>query len=128
MIKEYKNNKKCSNEKKIERWLEFYALPYKIIAFNTLTSNDLKHILSLTSRGFEEVMISKQYAKNHNIPMEFNFNSITTKEMINIIVNNQDLLKSPIVFDKNNLSVGYNLEKLQRFIPKYGNNTTNRKE
>jgi arsenate reductase-like glutaredoxin family protein len=39
-------------------------------------------------------------------------------EMLSLIMRNQKLLKTPIIFDETHLSVGFNIRRLHDFIQK----------
>ncbi|WP_232245092.1 ArsC/Spx/MgsR family protein [Lactococcus lactis] len=42
---------------------------------------------------------------------------ISTEQMIQFILKNQQLLRSPITFDDRRLLIGYNNEDIRTFIP-----------
>ncbi|WP_285119996.1 ArsC/Spx/MgsR family protein [Lactococcus petauri] len=77
---------------------------------NSITRSELIHILSLTDNGFHDIL-KKKWEKN-NIQL-INFN-----EGINYILENTDLLRSPIIFDEKKLLIGYNSDEIRVFIPK----------
>lgn len=119
MIKEYKRVTK-NTLNKAEKYLEKYNVSYEILREDLLSVEDLKQILSLTKHGFDEIMITKQQTKAIYSLFDFEISKSTTNQLINFILNHQELLKTPIIFDEKNLSVGYKIEALQKFIPRCG--------
>lgn len=119
MIKEYKRVTK-NTLNKAEKYLEKYNVSYEILREDLLSVEDLKQILSLTKHGFDEIMITKQQTKVIYSLFDFEISKSTTNQLINFILNHQELLKTPIIFDEKNLSVGYKVEALQKFIPRCG--------
>ncbi|UYT10285.1 ArsC/Spx/MgsR family protein [Lactococcus garvieae] len=123
MIKEYKRITE-STLNKAEKYLKKYNVSYEILQGNLLTVEDLKQILSLTKRGFDEIIITKQHAEEIYSLFNFEISNSTTAQLINFILKHQDLLRTPIIFNEKNLCVGYKAEALQKFIPKYGEGCT----
>jgi|GEM_PF-594152 len=118
MIKIYINRGRDSNVKKVLTFFDSYQLSYKFVGGKTLTREELKKILSLTDLGFEEILVSKSRAKQTYSKLSVNPERFTTGQFIDYILVNQELLRSPIVFNDNFLSVGFDQELLRTFVPK----------
>jgi regulatory protein spx len=92
------------------------------IAFNErniysqpLTVEEIKEILRKTEGGTDEI-ISTRSKKFKNLKVDIN--NTPLNELCNIIQENPDLLRRPIVFDEKNLHAGYNEEEMGRFLPR----------
>lgn len=117
MIKIYKNRNN-KQYKQIVNWLDDFCLSYRIVTHTGLLYEDLKQILHLSDKGFEEILVSRDRAPKIYKMLPENFFEMSVDEMINFILDNQKLLKSPLVFDNNHLLVGYNSEKIRVFVPR----------
>ncbi|MFK4887470.1 ArsC/Spx/MgsR family protein [Lactococcus petauri] len=117
MIKIYKN-RDDSQYKKATNLLERFNLPYVVVTKTGLLYDDLQHILYLSERGFEDILVSRDQAPKVYKEVPEDFYEKTVKEMIQYILSHQRLLKNPLIFDENHLSVGYNAENIRVFVPR----------
>ena len=76
-------------------------------------------ILELSNKGFEEIIVSESKAPKlySELRSSCDMDQISTKQMIQFILKNQQLLRSPITFDDRRLLIGYNNEDIRTFIP-----------
>lgn len=118
MIKIYVNKEQSRSVIKVREWLVFNHLPYEELGKKSVTQKDLKHILTLTTRGFDEIMISKTKSPLLYSQLGVNMDELIIDEMLSLIMRNQKLLKTPIIFDETDLSVGFNIRRLHDFIQK----------
>ncbi|MCI3861377.1 ArsC/Spx/MgsR family protein [Lactococcus garvieae] len=123
MVKVYINRGRNKSAKQVLEYLEYYNIRHEVLAPQNLMMQDLKHVLTLTDEGFEDIMVSRYRAQNLYNNFDFDFDELTVEEMLCLIMKHQKLLKTPIVFDEIHLSIGYNLETLYVFRP---NSKTNR--
>lgn len=121
MIKVYKTRGKDRVTQKVVEWLDDHHLVYEFIRRKDLTRENLKHILSLTDIGFEEIMVSSKRAYGIYERLTFDFEESTTEELISFLLGQKSLLKNPIIFDETHLCVGFNHEILSTFIPSIKN-------
>ena len=106
MIKVYKNRNSKQSFSKVLVWLEKHRIRYQIITQTHLKYQDLIHILSM-SKGFDDFIISKEkIARVYSDEMK-------TDVMLAYLLRHQYILKSPIIFDDKNYSIGYNTESLK---------------
>lgn len=117
MIKIYKN-RNDSQYKKATSWLERFNLPYVVVTKTGLLYDDLQHILHLSERGFEDILVSREQAPKVYQEITEDLHEKTVNEMIRYILNHQRLLKNPLIFDETHLSVGYNAESIRVFAPR----------
>lgn len=117
MIKIYKNRNN-NQYNQIVNWLDNFCLSYRVVTHTGLLYEDLKHILHLSDKGFEEILVSRDKSPKIYEIVPDKFFEMSVDEMINFILDNQKLLKSPLVFDNDLLLVGYNSEKIRVFVPR----------
>lgn len=110
MIKIYFNKGQNKLLNKTIEWIETELLTYELIPRRQLSSQHLKHILSMTDNGFEDILLSEYHAKKIYSYLDFDYESFSTNELIEFILHHQDILGAPIIFDENHLCVGYDTE------------------
>ena len=123
MIKIY--HKRKQNIKKTIDWMETHGLPYELVTPQSLTYDDLKHILSLTDGGFSSIMTSNHVGRYSE---KVNAEELSTEECVAFLLKfSQYFLKAPIIFDQSSLCLGYDAERLRTFIPSSRNTVALRK-
>ena len=100
-------------------WLEKYKLEFESISKNELSEAIIKHILSLSDGGFNEIIVSakksmKPYKAARNY---FHVKQLTTSDMIRFILNHTEFLRAPIIFDDKKILVGYHKDDIRVFLP-----------
>jgi regulatory protein spx len=105
-----------------EKWLISHGIEVNRKRVDSITSEDLIHILSLTDNGFHDILKKNGSKKNTKADLRkrhihlMNFN-----EGIKFILGNTDLLRSPIIFDEKKLLIGFNSDEIRVFLSKrYG--------
>ena len=108
------------SSRKAKQWLEDNNVDYKEIKLNKkenarwLTTDTLKHILTLTDYGFTDILS----AHNKRVAELGDLGKFKTSELIETIVSNPSLLKYPIIYDHNRLAIGFNQSDIRMFIPR----------
>ena len=115
MIKIYINRSNKSTKKAIT-WLDDHCLDYEIIKIKNLTVENFLHMLSLSEHGFEDFIISS--SRGIELGGHFNYNFVTTRQMIDYLIENQYYLKSPIMYDDKRLVIGWSEEGIRVFLPR----------
>lgn len=115
MIKIYKSKNDAQFKRSI-RWLDNFQIPYEIITKTGLLFEDLKQILSLSDKGFEEILVSKEKGTRVYSTLPENFDEMHVEELIEFLLNHQSVLKTPIIFDEHHLLIGYNSEAIRVFM------------
>lgn len=103
--------------KNAKKWLDDHDIPYterRIKAHNAWTYNELKEILKCTDNGFDSLMPSHKKCRIDEKEIE----AKTTDELIQYFIDNPKKLRMPIMFDNQNLVVGFNKEEIRVFIPR----------
>lgn len=117
MIKIY-TSKNDASFKRSTRWLDSFQIPYEIITKTRLRFEDLKHILYLSNKGFDDILVSKEKGTRIYSTLTENFDEMHVEELIKFLLNHQVVLKTPIIFDEHHLLIGYNSEAIRVFAPR----------
>ncbi|WP_409304478.1 transcriptional regulator Spx [Peribacillus sp. SCS-155] len=103
--------------RKAKAWLSRNDISYKErnIYSQPLSVEEIKAILRKTEGGTDEIIStrSKKF-KSLNIDL----NNIPLNDLCEIIQENPELLRRPIIFDEKNMHAGYNEEEMGRFLPR----------
>lgn len=108
----------CPACKKAKEWLKQHDMPFKEIRVkkNTLSAEEIKHFLSLTDNGTEDLMSTRsQTYKNLRNEVEEKY---TLRELIEVIRQNPRMLRCPLIVEKNKLIIGFKEEDIRCLIPK----------
>ncbi|MBK5076277.1 transcriptional regulator Spx [Lactococcus lactis] len=106
-----------SSSRKARHWLTNHKLEFLEIKINShhFTDIEIKHILSLTESGTDDI-ISKHCNGYKNIAPFLN--DLTLNELVDKINQSPSLLKRPLLIDDKRLQVGFNEEQLRKFLPR----------
>lgn len=104
--------------RQVIKWLEEHNLSYvkrTITRKNPLRVAEIKKILFLTENGFDDLINirSRKYKE-----LGIDICTYTTEELINIIIENPTIIKSPIVLNKKKIIIGYNKEEMRVLLPR----------
>ena len=114
----------CTSCKKAKTWLTQHQLSYKEknIGKDGLTREELMAILAKTDNGVASIVSSKnRYAKSLGVDLE----DLPLSEVVDLILANQRILKSPIIVDAKRLQVGYKEDDIRAFLPRSVRNVEN---
>jgi regulatory protein spx len=107
----------CTSCRKAKAWLEEHQIDYveRNIISEPLTAEEIKSILRLTEDGTEEIIStnSKTYQQ-----LNVDIDSLPLKELYELIIENPQMLRRPIIVDHKRLQIGYNDEEIRRFLPR----------
>jgi regulatory protein spx len=107
----------CTSCRKARAWLEEHQIEYveRNILSEPLTAEEIKSILRLTEDGTEEIIStnSKTYQQ-----LNVDIDSLPLKELYELIIENPQMLRRPIIVDHKRLQVGYNDEEIRSFLPR----------
>ncbi|WP_019299199.1 ArsC/Spx/MgsR family protein [Lactococcus garvieae] len=99
-------------------WFEHHNIKTLQKRIECITQKDLIHALSLTDHGFTDILkrgdlctVELQAIIKDILTMSFN-------ESIELILNHPEILRVPLIIDKNKLLIGHDSEKIRIFIPK----------
>lgn len=106
----------CKSSRKAIDWFEKNNIDYiyRNVNRDPLSIDEIKHILSLTENGTEDILSknSKTYKK-----LNLNFADLSLSELFEYVERYPELLRKPIMFTNDKLQIGFN-ESIRQFIPK----------
>ncbi|MFK4901010.1 ArsC/Spx/MgsR family protein [Lactococcus petauri] len=101
-------------------WFEKYKIKIKIIDINDITKRDLITALSYTTNGTRDLVKQRNRVTNKSRNKLKLLNEMNFNEGLCYLKSNTDILRSPIVLDKEKIVVGYNRDELRMFLsPEY---------
>jgi regulatory protein spx len=107
----------CTSCRKARAWLEEHQIEYveRNILSEPLTVEEIKSILRLTEDGTEEIIStnSKTYQQ-----LNVDIDALPLNELYELIIDNPQMLRRPIIMDHKRLQVGYNDDDIRRFLPR----------
>lgn len=103
--------------KEAERWL--YAHKVKFIEVDLLkelvSTEEILRIVSLTEHGIEEIVETETRAYTR---LNLNFKDLKLEDFMELLEENATLLKVPLMLDEKQLQIGFDEDKMQRFLEK----------
>ncbi|MGM0790867.1 MAG: transcriptional regulator SpxA [Bacillota bacterium] len=107
----------CTSCRKAKTWLEEHNIEYteRNIINEPLTVEEIKSILRMTENGTEEIISTKSKAYQQ---LDMEIDSLPLKELYQLIADNPQMLRRPIIMDEKRLQVGYNDEEIRSFLPR----------
>ncbi|GGI17929.1 transcriptional regulator Spx [Gottfriedia solisilvae] len=110
-------NRKSKSCKKAKRWLEEHKINYidRNIIVKRLSTEEIKEILRMTDSGTDEIISPRSIIFQN---LKIDLNTISLKELIQIIHLNPGLIRTPILLDHKRIQVGFKEEDIRCFIPR----------
>lgn len=103
--------------KAVESWL--YAHKVKFVEVDLLkelvSTEEILRIVSLTEHGVEEIIATETRADTR---LNLNFNDLKLEDFMELLEENATLLKVPLMLDEKQLQIGFDEDKMQRFLEK----------
>ncbi|WHH55983.1 Spx/MgsR family RNA polymerase-binding regulatory protein [Bacillus paralicheniformis] len=97
----------CTSCRKTKHWLKANQVDFteRHLFRETPNQDELKHILSLTTEGIDEILATRSQAfKELNLDIE----ELTVSEVLELLIQKPKLLRRPIIVNGDKLVVGYN--------------------
>lgn len=109
----------CISSKKARHWLKKHQLTFvELNIFSSeLREETLIKILSLTNNGAED-LISKRSNCYKKLKLEASISQMRLANLISLLQAERKLIRQPLIFDEQNLCIGYNEEEIRVFLPK----------
>ncbi len=105
----------CTSCRKARAWLTKHNVEFKEhnIMTSPLTSDELKHILSLTENGTDDLIStrSKIFQK-----LNIDLDDLSISALIALIGDYPSLLRRPIILDKKQMQIGFNEDEIRTFL------------
>lgn len=120
MIKVFKNRSYNFAIERITTLFDNYHISYEVLTPTKMRRSYIQHILELSDSGFEQIMVSKVKGKKlyGQVFGDADIESFTMNEMIDVLLRNPRLLRSPIIFNDTQLLVGYDPDAIRTFLPR----------
>ncbi len=117
MLKIYTISFTNQETKEAEHWL--YAHKVKFVEVDVLkervSTEEILRIVSLTEHGVEEIIATETRAYTR---LNLNFNDLKLEDFMELLEENATLLKVPLMLDEKQLQMGFDEDKMQRFLEK----------
>lgn len=107
----------CTSCRKAQAWLEEYNVPFieRNIMKEPPTQTELEKIMSLTSKGTEEIISTRSKAFKQ---LDINIEELALHELYELIQEHPEILRKPIIVDTRRIQVGYNESEIRQFVPR----------
>lgn len=107
----------CTSCRKTKHWLKANQINFteRHLFKETPTAEELKHILSLTTEGIDEILATRSQIFKK---LKLDFDELTVNELLEILHNEPKLLRRPLLIDGEKLVVGYNPSELVKLSKK----------
>lgn len=107
----------CTSCRKALTWLEEYNIPYleRNIMKAPPTKVELEKIMSLTSKGTDEIISTRSKAF---MKLNIDIDDYSLHELYELIYEHPEILRKPIVIDQRRIQVGFNESEIRQFVPK----------
>gem|GEM_PF-4507747 len=109
----YQSKEEKRRVEEIVEYLEYFKLSYEFV---TLDGDKLRHILSLTENGFEDIVIPIDLVNFMSRHFRVNLAEISVEDMLFLLLKKKVILKTPFIFDDKNLCVAYESSSLQKLF------------
>ncbi|MGY0181277.1 ArsC/Spx/MgsR family protein [Lactococcus garvieae] len=117
MIKVY-CKKGCGSTKRALDWFRKYQIEIKTFRINHISDDDLVEILSVSTKGFASIVKSSSRISSKNKQKLINLKDMNFNEGIKYLIENPNLLQTPIILGEKKSLVGFNPDDIRQFLPK----------
>lgn len=116
MIKVY-YNPSCSSSAKLLEWLKKYNISAEIHRSTFITRNDLLALLILTDKGLQEILKEVGKTNTEGVLHLKKLETLSFNEGVSYLLSHTNIIKTPIILDKNKYMIGFNTENVRQFLP-----------
>lgn len=117
MIKIYFHTS-CTSSKKLFIWIKKYHISAEVHRIRSITRNDLLTLLSYSTEGIIEIIKHKNHTNEEVCNKLKSLENMTFNCAVDFLLQNTDLLRTPIVLGKDKYMIGYHVDNVRKFIPK----------
>ncbi len=106
-----------ASSRKARKWLVDHGIEFKErnISRIPLTADEIKRILRLTENGSEDIISTRS---NTFRKLNVNLDNLTVSQLIDLMVKHPDLIRRPLIFNDEQLQVGFSEEDIRSFLPR----------
>lgn len=109
---------RCTSSPKAIQWFKKYKLDIHISTMGQVSREEIITVLASTDNGISELIKYPSHGSEEDASKIRLIKTMTLNEAINYIKVNPDLLRSPIIIEKDKVLIGYNPEQIRMFLPK----------
>lgn len=106
-----------TSSRKAKHWLLEHHVSFqeRDMSRRALNASEIKLLLSLTENGCWDLVSTRcKVFKKLNVDIE----SLTLSQFIQLLTKHSEMIKRPIIFDRNTLQVGFNEDEIRSFLPR----------
>ncbi|CAM3276115.1 MULTISPECIES: transcriptional regulator Spx [Lentilactobacillus] len=106
-----------TSSRKAKHWLLEHHVSFqeRDMSRRALNASEIKLLLSLTENGCWDLVSTRcKVFKKLNVDIE----SLTLSQFIQLLTKHPEMIKRPIIFDRNTLQVGFNEDEIRSFLPR----------
>ncbi len=106
----------CASCRKVKAWLTEHNIKYieKNIFQTLLDRDEIKLLLKRSENGTDDIISKRSKIIQENL---IDIDSMNLNELVDFIIENPSILKRPIIINRHNFQVGYDVEEIGAFIP-----------
>lgn len=109
---------RCTSSPKAIQWFKKYKLDIHIRTMGQISREEIITALSSTDKGISELVKHPSHGSEEDASKIRLIKTMTLNEAMDFIKVNPDLLRSPIIIEKDKVLIGYNPEQIRMFLPK----------
>lgn len=105
----------CISSRQACLWLKEYNIPSENLKITGILKEDIIQLLTFSEHGFEDLL---RRQSSININKISHLQTMNFTEGVDYLLNNIDLLKTPIILAENKYMIGFNEDNIRQFLPK----------
>ena len=107
----------CTSSPKAIQWLTKYRIKFIVKSSGLISREELITVLTSTDNGFDDLLRHPSKVKEEDLSKLLLIQKMPLNQAIDYIKVNPNLLKSPIMIEKNKVLIGYDSEQIRMFLP-----------
>lgn len=108
---------RCTSSTKVIQWFKKYRLDFQRKTMGQISREDIITVLASTDKGISDLVKHPSHGSEEDSSKIRLMESMSLNEAIDYLKVNPNLLRSPIIIEKENVLIGYNPEQIRMFLP-----------
>lgn len=108
---------RCTSSTKVIQWFKKYRLDFQRKPMGQISREDIITVLASTDKGISDLVKHPSHGSEEDSSKIRLMESMFLNEAINYLKVNPNLLRSPIIIEKEKVLIGYNPEQIRIFLP-----------
>lgn len=108
---------RCTSSPKVVQWFEKYGLDIQVKPMGQISRNEIMTALSSTDKGISDLVKHPSHGSEEDGAKIRLIYTMSLNEAIDYLKVNPNLLRSPIIIEKEKVLIGYNPEQIRIFLP-----------